>query len=547
MADPIQELDPKAVTWTYRLGAALLILGAAALRLWYLADNCPLDLCPDEAHYWQWSRQLDWSYYSKGPLVAWVISLSCWLTGAWSVQLTGSEMLAVRLPAVICGSLLLAGLYTLTAQVHRRESVALGVVAIALTLPPITAGSLLMTIDAPFTCLWVWALVFGYQALFCGSRWAWPAVGLAVGVGILAKYTMVLWPISLLCFLLASPAHRPLLRSAGLWISAVPAAICCVPIILWNIGHDWVGLWHVSHLAASQQAKPRFFWNGPLVYLGLQFGILLGAWFIVWARAMWARRPGRDNSPPTQYLWWMSFVTFALFFSFGFTTNGGEANWPVAGYLSGMVLAAGWLQEEWQRGSAGYRRVIQVTVAGSCALGLALTLLLTHSHQFTPLLSKVVPPATEQNPVPVRKLDPTCRLRGWQTLARAIDAEMADLRAKGMEPLLGTTSWTLPGELEFYCQEKQVVHNVGLALGARHSQHDLWRPNPVFDPDRYLGQTFLLVGDFDPVKLEKAFAKIGPSRIITHFEAGIPIAVWKITLCHGFRGFAFVPGQNQKF
>src|SRR6266511_2408846 len=96
-------------------GAAIgLILLAAVLRFLYLALDCPLDLSPDEAHYWDWSRHLDWSYYSKGPLVAWLIRLSRELFGPWSVALTGGEMLAVRLPAVVCGGLLLASLYVLT-------------------------------------------------------------------------------------------------------------------------------------------------------------------------------------------------------------------------------------------------------------------------------------------------------------------------------------------------------------------------------------------------------------------------------------------------
>ena len=57
--------------------AGLLILSAASAHLAYLALACPLDLAPDEAHYWDWSRRLDWCYYSKGPLVAWLIRGSC--------------------------------------------------------------------------------------------------------------------------------------------------------------------------------------------------------------------------------------------------------------------------------------------------------------------------------------------------------------------------------------------------------------------------------------------------------------------------------------
>src|SRR5437016_3000579 len=156
--------------WRWRLLAGLLILGSAGLRLAYLASNCPLDLAPDEAHYWDWSRHLDWSYYSKGPLVAYLIRAGC--------ALSPTGTLGVRLPAVLCGSLLLVSLYVLTVQVYARERLACAVVALALTLPVIAAGSSLMTIDSPYTCCWGWALVLGYQAIVRRSWWAWPLAGL---------------------------------------------------------------------------------------------------------------------------------------------------------------------------------------------------------------------------------------------------------------------------------------------------------------------------------------------------------------------------------
>src|SRR5271156_1688493 len=96
-----------------RQAALLLSAAVAVLRLVYLGWDCPLDLAPDEAQYWAWSRQLDWSYLSKGPLVAWLIRASCFCFG--------DTMPAVRLPAVLCGSLLLAGLYTLTVRLYRRD------------------------------------------------------------------------------------------------------------------------------------------------------------------------------------------------------------------------------------------------------------------------------------------------------------------------------------------------------------------------------------------------------------------------------------------
>src|SRR5947199_7619245 len=146
-----------ATPWTWRALAALLIIASGALHVYYLAADCPLDLAPDEAHYWHWSRHLDASYYSKGPLVAWLIRGSC--------ELFGDSPLAVRLPAVACGSLLLVSLYVLTVQAFGRERLALLVVATALTMPAFSAGRTLMTIDAPYACCWGWALVLGHSAV----------------------------------------------------------------------------------------------------------------------------------------------------------------------------------------------------------------------------------------------------------------------------------------------------------------------------------------------------------------------------------------------
>ena len=240
---------PGVTLWsgsTCRLLAALLVLGSAAWHLFYLTHHCSLDLAPDEAHYWDWSRHLDWSYYSKGPLVAWLIRLSCELTGPWSLANTGTLMPAVRLPAVLCGSLMLLALYLLTVQVYGREGLALAVVAAALTLPVIAAGSSIMTIDAPFTCCWAWALVFGHRAVF-----PWLDMGLAVGrTGS--------------CDRSAGQIHHDIVAGVP---GAIPADVAHssaaasqprlleyggrgslggVPILIWNAQHDWVTVYHLS-------------------------------------------------------------------------------------------------------------------------------------------------------------------------------------------------------------------------------------------------------------------------------------------------------------
>ena len=63
------------VSPNYGKRAAWLIGGLLLFRLVYAAW-LPLDLVHDEAYYWDWSRQLDFGYYSKPPMVAWLIRLA---------------------------------------------------------------------------------------------------------------------------------------------------------------------------------------------------------------------------------------------------------------------------------------------------------------------------------------------------------------------------------------------------------------------------------------------------------------------------------------
>lgn len=536
-----------------RLLAACLILGSAALHLAYLAHDCSLDLAPDEAHYWDWSRpeHLDWSYYSKGPLIAYLIRGGCVLAGPWSIQQTGNLALAIRLPAVICGSLLLLSLYLLTVQVHRNEMLALAVVGLALTLPLIAVGSSLMTIDAPYTCCWGWALVLGHRAIFRGSAWAWPLLGLVLGLGMLAKYTMILWIPSAALFLLTAPEHRRLLWSRGFVCMLAVAGFCCLPILIWNAQHDWVTFRHVLGLSglkdgAGSASPSTIHWLGPLRYVGGQCALLLVYWFVVWSAAMIAHRPWRESDDGVRYLWWLSAPMFLLFLAFSPKTDGGEINWPVTAYLSGLVLSAAWLARQFDDPRRWYRRVTASFLGLACVFGLAVTLFMHHSEWLYPLLAHLAGPPTQTNPFPLRRFDPTCRLRGWRTLAAAVD----DLRARlsqeeGREPVLAGSSWVLPGELGVYCAGHPQAYSFGPIMGDRHSQYDFWL-NPLDNGDAFRGRTFLVING-DETLLRGAFAAVASTEVM-HNENGQPIASWRLSVCRDFRGcFPLAPKGQRNF
>ncbi|MSR31692.1 MAG: glycosyltransferase family 39 protein [Gemmataceae bacterium] len=535
------ELEKQEDSGKYRLLAAGLILLSAAAHILYLLFFCPLDLAPDEAHYWDWSRHLDWSYYSKGPLVAWLIRGGTELFGPLSVSLSGTEMPAVRLPAVVCGSLMLWGIYLL-GEKTLNSKLAFFLTALSLTIPPVAAASSLITIDSPYTCAWVWALVFGHMALFENKSWAWPAGGVAIGIGILAKYTMILWLGGLFFYLLFSTDRKRLLQ-AGPWVMGITAALCASPILIWNIQNGWVSFHHVSALAGMHDG-PRIHWTGPLVYLGQQFALLLGFWFVVWAWAMWRFNPWATATPKLNYLWWISAAPFFVFFVFSPKTGGGEINWPITAYLSGLVLMGGLIVELWNHALERTRLASRFLICGFALLGLTLAVVAHQTELIRPALVALAGTPNEKNPFPLRKVDPTCRLRGWQSLGKEVDRRRKEItQGRSTELVLAGGSWNVPGEIGFYCQGRPQAYSIGLVNGDRHSQYDLWK-NPVDNPKDFLGKDFLVVGSLS-AEARKGFAEVVDLAPFYYQEKGQPISVWHFTYCKNFRGFAVIkPGGH---
>lgn len=523
---------PRPAAWPWeRWVAAALIAASAFWHIAYLTQACPLDLAADEAHYWEWSRHLDWSYYSKGPLIAFVIRLGRALLGDLSVALVGDESLAVRVPAALCGAGLLVSLFVLARRTLQSERLALTAVALGLTLPAIAAGSTIMTIDAPYTLAWGWSLVLAHIAVFDQKRWAWPVLGVVVGVGILAKYTMLLFLPCLALFLLAHREHRRLLMRSGPWLAVAIAGACCLPIVYWNYTHDWVSLRHVGWQAGATATGIR--WFGPVRFIAEQAGLLLIFWFNCYVAASWANRPGQPVSVHRSFLWWFSAPVFALFLTASLRTPG-QVNWPIVAYHAGILLGLTWFAE--RIATAGPKEGVMLRTSAGLAVvvGLAMIWVLHYPASARPLFAALAAEPTKDEPVPMRRYDPTARLRGWKHLASAVD--VVRNRVADERPLVAGSFWTLPGELSFYCDGHPEVYCFGAALGQRFSQFDIWRPNPLFDPEAFTGRTFIFVGDVSH-EVRAAFAQVEPSERVTYTEAGRPVAYWDVTVCRGFRGF----------
>jgi membrane-associated phospholipid phosphatase len=122
-------------------------------RYYYLVTG-PLDISPDEAHYWEWSRRLDLSYYTKGPAIAYFIAFTTWLMG--------DTVFGIRFFAPIFLALSSLLLYRLTTELFpdvRNDNKSACIAGLLLQVTPLFATyGVLMTIDSPFIFFWTLSL-----------------------------------------------------------------------------------------------------------------------------------------------------------------------------------------------------------------------------------------------------------------------------------------------------------------------------------------------------------------------------------------------------
>jgi dolichol-phosphate mannosyltransferase len=221
------------------------LAGCAFVLRWLYAGQ--VELMPEETYYWNYSRHLDIGYLDHPPLVAWLIKLG--------TALFGDSEFGVRFGALACGVIASVVVFRLTRNMFGEGS-ALIALALSLLLPFFFMSGFLMTPDAPLTAAWAAALYFLERALIGGRPRAWVWAGMALGVGLLAKYTIALLGVATLGFMLLDPPSRRWFRRWEPYAAVFIAALVFAPVLVWNAQHDWASF--VFQTSRRLAEPPRF-------------------------------------------------------------------------------------------------------------------------------------------------------------------------------------------------------------------------------------------------------------------------------------------------
>lgn len=349
MHDPSDPATHFTARLTLFVLLALLILRLGAVLL------SGIELYADEAQYWRWSRHFDWGYYSKPPMIAWIIGI---VTG-----LFGNAEWAVRLPAPLLHTVAGGALFFLGRSMYGPRIGMFAAIGYALMPGVILSASVLSTdgVLLPFWCLGLFLL----WRLRTDDRAGWATaigLGLCMGAGFLSKYAMLYFFIGLgLTGLIDPPTRRALLSPKGLGAMAIAAALIA-PHMLWNAANDFKTVGHTVDNAnlGGELLNPehlgKFFGDQMAVFGPISFLALLGGLWAFFIRPNQTERDPRD-------LWLLVFILPVIVIIAGQSVlSRAHANWAATAYPAASVLVAAWLVR------AEANRWLWIAIAAICAL-----------------------------------------------------------------------------------------------------------------------------------------------------------------------------------
>lgn len=533
------DMKPSVQRWTALRWVLLLALGVTLVRAVYLIALCPYHLVEDEAFYWEWSLRPDWSYATKGPGIAWAI----WL----STQVFGATEWSLRLIAAVSSGVSTLAIGMLAASVARRvrgdgSGVREGVIAGLLfnAVPVFQGTAILCTIDGPYVACWAVAAWAGWHAVMEGSRRAWVVLGAAIGIGFLFKYTILLLVPGLVVFAAMQSRRSPgSVRWDWACVAGVIAVLGFLPVLVWNSQNDWQTVRHLmGHLGlkggdvpikAGEGSRQVFPGAWMLEFVALQGGMILPVVVAVVAAVVWSVRRGGgagggaifSRSCGTAYLL-VCAAPILIFYLLVSLMAEAEANWPIAGYVTLLPLAALWLTE------IDEPRGLQRFARNFALIGGVISLLVIARADLARSGLELVSPK-------VASAIPVGRLMGAAPMADDAAARLREIRIKtGKDPVVICAQYGRASRLRFYLPGRPVVYAASLQTGGRKVQQDYWADADLDDP-KLLGRPALLVGgDGNGAVWAGAFERV--ERVAD--LAGEGKKDRPVFVGYGYRGFA---------
>ncbi len=434
---------------------------AAAIFAWTVTRLVTASLYPlgsDEAYHWQWAQHLDLCYYDHPGMIAWLARLFA--------PFGGEATAAVRLTGIVLGALMppataaLAWMTTRDADVARRS-------ALIFMLTPILSGSAFLMPVFAVLFFWLLSSVQLWRALQSNRTADWLLLGLFYGCALNSNFTTFLFPICAAVYLVVSPLHRRRLFSSGPYLAFTSAAMCFLPVILWNARHDWLTFgFNFARRHRDLAFHPdqiAMYLGGLLLYLSpiLAIGMLMAT---VSSLQSVIRNPRSAMAQSHLYLVAMGLGPLLAFLVTSLVLKA-RAHYAVPAFVPLIILfvescRTGFLRR-WYRPA--------VVVGTIMTMGFWWVLLLTALVP-APTMNRVFAKMGAKDPD-----KPTAELYGWRALGQYLDASGERMGATSRTVVMAV-SYAQASLAMHYSRQLDYAYSLDVGRSPYGQQFQLWAP-----------------------------------------------------------------------
>jgi 4-amino-4-deoxy-L-arabinose transferase-like glycosyltransferase len=481
----------------------LFLLTISILRVFYIPT---IPLAPDEAYYWVCSKFPSLSYFDHPPFTIWMIR-------AFTLLLGDTE-LAIRLPTVI-GCLII---YIVTYLIAKNSLTTINpwiLIFLILSTPIFAVGGIINTPDTYFLMFWALSTFSLFKILKENNYKYYLLLGTTLGFGLLSKYTTVLFLIAFFIYMILF--RRDMLKNnyMKLTIALVLAFLLFLPVIIWNMQHDFASFkFQLLHGFGKTLYTRTQIIKNILIYVGGMAAVINPFLFVIvivssTSYIIKAIKYKNENYQPLLFMA-LSSVTVILFFGISAIRTKVEANWPLTVYYYGIILSSIFISEH-------KNKLIKALLVAIIAMNTTIDIFLHYPGILYKTLQMKI------------KKEPTDELYGWQELASYVENMRKELEKKcGKTPLVLANSYQTASELQFYLPGKPYVYSLNIN---RRKNMYTYLPKPKIHP----GDIVIFVDEIDPNLIKKYFEKIEHEEF-KFFRYGILKSEFVIYKAYNYRG-----------
>ena len=225
------------------------------------------DLFGDEAQYWVWSQALDFGYYSKSPLLSWVIFAFTKLFGN-----SFESLKAIPLILYIFSSYIV---FLLVLKLYKNKKLATYCAVSFYLLPAVTVSSFLISTDILLIIFVSLSLIILLKIRENPRYLNFVLLGIFLGLSFLAKYAAVYFFISTIILIIFDKKIKNVIYKnfSGIILFFITFFLILMPNIIWNSKNNWLTLSHTSENVGLEKTGLHFFQGVEFL---LSQGVMLG-------------------------------------------------------------------------------------------------------------------------------------------------------------------------------------------------------------------------------------------------------------------------------